>query len=109
RRKIANSAVATAEDRPPHPPEKQVFTDEYIIGCASERGSIESSGHQKVGGLNRAPSTSLRISPAGPDARKAAQLVEAGPGMLPFAASTFRLLEPPARAAFARDGVAEEA
>src|SRR5438552_7616889 len=35
RRQTAISAVATAEDRPPHPPEKQVFTDEYIIGCAS--------------------------------------------------------------------------
>src|SRR5438132_9850240 len=44
RRKTANSAVATAEDRPPHPPEKQVFTDEYIIvvprACRSGAGHV---------------------------------------------------------------------
>ena len=44
RRNTANSAVATAEDRPPHPPEKQVFTDEYIIvvprACRSGAGHV---------------------------------------------------------------------
>ena len=70
RRKTAISAVATAEDRPPHPPEKQVFTDEYIIGCAFGRGSIESSGHQRVWGITEGSFDFAQDLPAGSDARK---------------------------------------